>query len=221
MAEIDSSINVEALEESLTAEFYADYIKLASFSILNTSYTYQQFNDSLQSPIDLSELNGLLLGVESYGKSTNQTLDFSAGLNLNTLSNKQVTISIDRLNLTFNAAGELQAARLPSGAKLNLSSTLKSVPNADITLGTPIDVLKNGKVALNGDVLAQIAPQFANLTKLPLKGETVLLTAVLQPQNNAYVANDNAQQKPVLSNKYQINAQSFGSGISAKFKIAP
>ena len=84
-----------------------------------------------------------------------------------------------------------------------------------------IDVLKNGKVALNGDVLAQIAPQFANLTKLPLKGETVLLTAVLQPQNNAYVANDNAQQKPVLSNKYQINAQSFGSGISAKFKIAP
>lgn len=221
LAEIDSSINVEALEESLMAEFYADYIKLASFSILNTSYTYQQFNDSLRSPIDLSELNGLLLGVESYGKLTNQALEFSAGLSLNTLSNKQVTISIDRLNLAFNTTGGLQAARLPSGAKLNLSSTLNSVPNADITLGTSIDVLENGKVALNGDVLAQIAPQFANLAKLPLKGETVLLTAVLQPKNNEYIAHNNAQQKPVLSSKYQIDAQSFGSGVSAKFNIAP
>lgn len=223
LLQIAPSIDLAVLEDNLinVDAFYADYVELANFSILGQNYTVQDFNESLKTPIQLSELNGLLLEVKSVGQLKNQDIEVSAGLNLATLNDKQITLTIDRLTLSFNSNGSLKDAVLPTGAKLNLISSLNSVNNASLTLSQPIDVSENGKVALNSAVLSKISAQFASLTNLPLQDETVLLTAVLQPKNNEHVAHKNAQQQPVLSNKYQINAQSFGSGISAKFKIAP
>ena len=217
---IAPSLDLEVLEQNLIADFYADYIELGSFSVLNTSYTIQDFNNSLKSPIQLSELNGLLLEVKGVGQFKDETVNVSAGLNLATLNDKQVTLTIDRLSLKFDSQGNLQSAMLPVGAKLNLVSNLNSVKSLSFSLSQSIDVAENGKVALNSAVLSKISAQFASLTRLPLQDETVLLTAVLQPANNAYVANKNANQKLVLSTKYQINAQSFGSGVSARFKVA-
>ena len=220
--EIETAIDPETLLNELVNidAFYADYLKLADFSILNQRYTIKDFNASLQSPINLTALDGLTLGLESFGNLRNQTIQVSAGLKISTLSNKQVSIAVDRLNLGFNSNGTLQTASLPSGTQLRLESNLNSVRAANLTLNNATNVLQNGKVALNGSVLGQISSQLSGLANLPLKGETVTLTAVIDhPQ--IHIANDNTEQKPVLSHKYQLNSNSFGSGVSAKFKIAP
>ena len=222
LIELAPSIDLATLEDNLVNidKFYTDYLKLSSFSILNQNYTAQQFSQSFEMPIQLSQLNGLELEVNTFGKWRNQELDVAAGLNIKTLNDKQVSITIDRINLKFDDSGELMEAFLPQGAQLNLISNLNSVHAADITLGSKIDVLQNNKIGLNSAILSQISPQTASLANLNLRGETVILTAVLQ-RNDIYIANNNSNNQPVLSNKYPINPQSSGSGISAKFKIAP
>jgi hypothetical protein len=209
---LDDLVNIDA--------FYANYLKLATFNIFNQSYTVKQFNDSLINPISLSELNGMTLGLENYGKQHDPNIKVSAGLKISTLTNKQVVIAVNRLDLDFNENGVLQSAILPAGTQVNLQSNLSSVRGVELTLNTATNVLQNGQVALNGNVLSQISPQLAGLANLPLRGETVTLTAVID-NPKIHIANDNAEQKPVLSNKYQLSDISFGSGISAKFKIAP
>lgn len=221
-SDLNVNIDPDTLFDDLSNidAFYADYLKLASFNILNQSYNLNQLNASLLNPIGLSELNGINLGLESYGKLRNQSLRVSAGLKINTLSNKQVTIAVDRLDLGFNANGSLQSASLPAGTQLNLESNLSSVRGIELTLNTATNVLQNGQVALNGNVLSQISPHLAGLTRLPLSGETVTLTAVID-HPDIHIANNNAEEKIVLSQRYQLNENSYGSGITAKFKIAP
>lgn len=216
----ESSINPELVLDNLISapDFYRDYIKLAQINVMDQSYAADALINSLQQPIDLNQLNGISLDLHSYGAQRGQNLQVSAGLKINTLS-KSLVLAIDQLNLSFDTNGVLTRAVLPQGAELALASNLSSVTNTELTLSRDINVLQNGKIALNAAVLSQIAPQLAGLANLPLGGETVTVTGVIE-HPDAVVAYDH-RNAPVLALRYQLDQSVYGAGLTGKFKIAP
>ncbi|RKG51734.1 hypothetical protein D7V64_10955 [Acinetobacter cumulans] len=213
-------INVADIKDTVTKanDFYADYLKLEGFSIQSTSYTPTALNASLATPINVSSINNLLVGVSGVGKyNTTGITPITTGAALKiAVDTKEITIIADKLNLEFTA-GTLTKAVIPSGAKVDVKSTLNTVASTNFTVDAEKNVLSGNKIALNTTTLSSLSPSLASqLTTFSLKDKTAALTAVISA--TPVFAITKADNTATLASKYTVGTVD-GSGISAKFKV--
>ena len=213
-------INVADIKDTITKanDFYADYLKLEGFSVQATNYTPAQLNTSLATPISVSSINNLLVGVSGVGKyNATATTAITTGAALKiAVDAKEITITADKLNLEFTA-GTLTKAVIPLGAKVDVKSTLNTVASTNFTVDAEKNVLSGNKIALNTTTLSSLSAGLASqLTKFSLKDQTATLTAVISA--TPVFAITKADNTPALASKYTVGTVD-GSGISAKFKV--
>lgn len=195
-------------------QFYADYLELNGFSVQSQDKTITELNASLTTPIQVTSLNNLLVGITSNGTyaTTASPVIATAALRIST-NTQAVTISANQLNLKFNA-GTLTEAIIPAGSQISVDSTISSLKGT-FPIGTSQSVLSNNKVALNTTTLGSLVPVLASqLNSFSLKGDTVTVTAVIKA--SPVIAINNG--KPALASKYTLGTTD-GSGVSAKFKV--
>lgn len=202
----------EVTQEIIDAhKFYADYLKLNGFNVQSTEYSISNLNTSLANPINTQSLNNIVVGLNAVGKHKSSTVTVATALSLKT-DNQNLTVTSDKLNLSFDANGTLTKATLPAGAKINIASSLNSL-NSSVTLNADQDALSNGKIALNLTTFGKISASVANqLSNINLSGKTVTTTAVIQ--GSPYIA----ISESALASQYTVN-NTTGYGASAKFKV--
>lgn len=189
--------------------FYADYLKLNGFNVQSTDYTISALSTSLSSPISVSSLNNLLVGIDAIGAYASKSVVATTALHVSTASKNLIIIS-DRLNLTFGANGKLSAATIPNGAKItvNVNSTSTS-----FNVAVAQDVLSGGKIALNTTTLGKLSASLANqLNSVNLSGQTVNVTAVISADPKIAIS------EKALATQYTVGSVT-GYGASAKFKV--
>lgn len=181
-------------------QFYADYLELNGFSVQSQDKTITELNASLTTPIQVTSLNNLLVGITSNGTyaTTASPVIATAALRIST-NTQAVTISANQLNLKFNA-GTLTEAIIPAGSQISVDSTISSLKGT-FPIGTSQSVLSNNKVALNTTTLGSLVPVLASqLNSFSLKGDTVTVTAVIKA--SPVIAINNG--KPALASKYTL-----------------
>ena len=148
------------------------------------------------------------------GKGANQAV--AAALKVETAT-KALLISANQLNLTYTN-GTLTAATLPKGSTVGITSTTSEL-NTNLTLGTDIDVLSNGQIALNSTTLGKISASLVNsLNKFNSEKGTATVTAVVAPSEGQIIA---ATSKS-FATKYTVSVLSksiTGYGTSAKVTV--
>lgn len=198
-------------------EFTQNYFKLDGFTVGTTSYTSTELGKSLTTPLQVTSLNNLLVGMTAFGTQQNTHPTVSAGLKIVTAT-KSLAITADKVNLSFNTAGALTAANIPSGATLKVTSNVAGVGNSTITAVNSVNAFSNGKIALNATTLASLSPSLATqLSQAKLTGETATVTAVVNAEG-AVIAVDNASNKPSNAARYSVDGIT-SSGVSAKFTV--
>lgn len=199
--------------------FYKDYLQLEGISLAPNDFTPTQLNQSLVQPISIAHLNNLLLPITAHGAERNKTLTVRAGLVIRTLNNKQVKINANSLRLSFTN-GILTAAVLPANTQLMIHSNLNTIANFNLNLNNDVNVLKEGKVALNSQVLTGISADFEPFLQLPLASETVSVSGVIDAPH-IRVALHTAENKLALASKFDLGDSIYGSGYNASFKLQP
>ncbi|WP_180174176.1 hypothetical protein [Acinetobacter sp. YH01022] len=195
-------------------QFYADYLELNGFSVQSQDKTITELNASLTTPIQVTSLNNLLVGITSQGTyaTTASPVIATAALRIST-NTQAVTISANQLNLKFNA-GTLTEAIIPAGSQISVDSTISSLKGT-FPIGTSQSVLSNNKVALNTTTLGSLVPVLASqLNSFSLKGDTVTVTAVIKVAPVIAINNGSL----AVASKYTLGTTD-GSGVSAKFKV--
>ena len=195
-------------------DFYADYLELNGFSVQSQDKTITELNASLTTPIQVTSLNNLLVGITSQGTyaTTASPVIATAALRIST-NTQAVTISANQLNLKFNA-GTLTEAIIPAGSQISVDSTISSLKGT-FPIGTSQSVLSNNKVALNTTTLGSLVPVLASqLNSFSLKGDTVTVTAVIKVAPVIAINNGSL----AVASKYTLGTTD-GSGVSAKFKV--
>jgi hypothetical protein len=199
------------------AKVYEDYLKLEGFSIGGTSYSATALNTSLTAPISTPKLDDLLVGIKAFGSEQNTSIDVAAGLKIATDS-KILTLKVDKVNLQFNATGELTVATIPSDVTITVKSDAGNIGNIEVKPTSDLNVLSNGKIALNAQILSQLSASFANqINQLKLTGDNVTVTAVIDTED-ATVAVDGNNGKPTDLATYNIDGLK-APGLNAKFKV--
>lgn len=217
LAVIEDKTGIVVPTETITeANNFTNYLLLNGLSLQGTSYTLDQLAASLITPIKVSSLNNLLVPLvasDSY-KSSNQAV--AAALKVETAT-KALLISANQLNLTYTN-GTLTAATLPKGSTVGITSTTSEL-NTNLTLGTDIDVLSNGQIALNSTTLGKISASLvSSLNKFNSEKGTATVTAVVAPSEGQIIA---ATSKS-FATKYTVSVLSksiTGYGTSAKVTV--
>lgn len=217
LAVIEDATGIVVPTETITeANNFTNYLLLNGLSLQGTSYTLDQLAASLITPIKVSSLNNLLVPLvasDSY-KSSNQAV--AAALKVETAT-KALLISANQLNLTYTN-GTLTAATLPKGSTVGITSTTSEL-NTNLTLGTDIDVLSNGQIALNSTTLGKISASLvSSLNKFNSEKGTATVTAVVAPSEGQIIA---ATSKS-FATKYTVSVLSksiTGYGTSAKVTV--
>jgi hypothetical protein len=217
LAVIKDKTGIVVPTETITeANKFTNYLLLNGLGLQGTSYTLDQLAASLITPIKVSSLNNLLVPLvasDSY-KSSNQAV--AAALKVETAT-KALLISANQLNLTYTN-GTLTAATLPKGSTVGITSTTSEL-NTNLTLGTDIDVLSNGQIALNSTTLGKISASLvSSLNKFNSEKGTATVTAVVAPSEGQIIA---ATSKS-FATKYTVSVLSksiTGYGTSAKVTV--
>ena len=217
IAVIKDKTGIVVPTETITeANKFTNYLLLNGLGLQGTSYTLDQLAASLITPIKVSSLNNLLVPLvasDSY-KSSNQAV--AAALKVETAT-KALLISANQLNLTYTN-GTLTAATLPKGSTVGITSTTSEL-NTNLTLGTDIDVLSNGQIALNSTTLGKISASLvSSLNKFNSEKGTATVTAVVAPSGGQIIA---ATSKS-FATKYTVsvlNKSITGYGTSAKVTV--
>ena len=217
LAVIEDKTGIVVPTETITeANKFTNYLLLNGLALQGTSYTLDQLAASLITPIKVSSLNNLLVPLvasDSY-KSSNQAV--AAALKVETAT-KALLISANQLNLTYTN-GTLTAATLPKGSTVGITSTTSEL-NTNLTLGTDIDVLSNGQIALNSTTLGKISASLvSSLNKFNSEKGTATVTAVVAPSEGQIIA---ATSKS-FATKYTVSVLSksiTGYGTSAKVTV--
>lgn len=217
LAVIKDKTGIIVPTETITeANKFTNYLLLNGLGLQGTSYTLDQLAASLITPIKVSSLNNLLVPLvasDSY-KSSNQAV--AAALKVETAT-KALLISANQLNLTYTN-GTLTAATLPKGSTVGITSTTSEL-NTNLTLGTDIDVLSNGQIALNSTTLGKISASLvSSLNKFNSEKGTATVTAVVAPSEGQIIA---ATSKS-FATKYTVSVLSksiTGYGTSAKVTV--
>lgn len=217
IAVIKDKTGIVVPTETITeANKFTNYLLLNGLGLQGTSYTLDQLAASLITPIKVSSLNNLLVPLvasDSY-KSSNQAV--AAALKVETAT-KALLISANQLNLTYTN-GTLTAATLPKGSTVGITSTTSEL-NTNLTLGTDIDVLSNGQIALNSTTLGKISASLvSSLNKFNSEKGTATVTAVVAPSEGQIIA---ATSKS-FATKYTVSVLSksiTGYGTSAKVTV--
>ncbi len=217
IAVIKDKTGIVVPTETITeANKFTNYLLLNGLGLQGTSYTLDQLAASLITPIKVSSLNNLLVPLvasDSY-KSSNQAV--AAALKVETAT-KALLISANQLNLTYTN-GTLTAATLPKGSTVGITSTTSEL-NTNLTLGTDIDVLSNGQIALNSTTLGKISASLvSSLNKFNSEKGTATVTAVVAPSGGQIIA---ATSKS-FATKYTVSVLSksiTGYGTSAKVTV--
>ena len=196
--------------------FYPDYLQLDGFVVQGTTYTTNQLNASIGTPLNVTSVKDIAIGLKAVGSyaTTANPIVTSPAIRLSTGA-KTLSINADKLNLSYTN-GTLTSAILPTGAQITVKSNITSIGTLTFTLNSDKNVLSNGKIALNATTLSSISSSLASqLSSFNLANETVSVTAVLKGTPHfAILKSDNT---PTSATKYTVEGTS-GAGISAKFK---
>ncbi len=220
-AQITVNLNQSGLAANLINPnaFYSRYLQLKGAEISGKNFTASNLINSLQSNTTATSLDGILLEISGVGQVPEQTVRAEAGLEIRS-ETQHLRIEAKQVDMQFDTNGALTQAVLASGSQLRIYSKQKSNSESVLILNNDVNLLENGKVALNSQVLSRLSASLANQFKqINFAGETAYVTAVFNSTGQPLaIENDN---KLSIASNYHLSDNLHGAGLNAKLKITP
>lgn len=221
----DAKITVNLTQSGLAANlinpnaFYSRYLQLKGAEIAGKNFTASSLIQSLQDNTSATSLDGILLEISGVGQVPQQTVRAAAGLEIRS-ETQHLRIEANQIEMQFDAKGALTQAVLASGSQLRIYSKQKSNSESVLTLNNDVNLLENGKVALNSQVLSRLSASLANQFKqINFAGETAYVTAVFNSVGQPLAIEKNNALS--VATNYHLSEKLHGAGLSAKLKITP
>ncbi|APR71483.1 carboxypeptidase-like regulatory domain-containing protein [Acinetobacter haemolyticus] len=222
---IETATGVQIDNEAVISadQFNPNHLKLEGLSIGEIDFTLKQLDDSYGNAIKVPSLDNILVSLNGAGTYKDATTTVGAALQFDSLSNnKSVSLYASDLKLTYSN-GTLTKAVLPQGSVIFIGSTQSNI-KTQIGLANEINVLSNGKIALNSTTLKSISPTLATqLDNFNKEANSARITAIIIPGSKQAIAVTNTLGN--LTFAYESSVCNFefscmsGSGVLAKVDI--
>ena len=238
--EVNTGLDLDADQVATATVFSPNHFKIEGFSLGNKNYKIDQLNNSLGlEPVTVSALDNIVIGVSGAGTYATSTTSFMAAIQIdvpveNSYQMKSLALHATELELTYRN-NQLIKAILPKGYPLYVSyfNPPHTGTTTTLWLTQDVNVLSDGKIALNANILQAILPSLATqLRTFNSSANSAFVKAVIDPYGRwekgriieVPVAIDNGLNNLRFADKESVPrtdnvTSTYGYGVSANFKI--